>query len=138
MNPSQSYAQGATIGLSRVDTILALYDGALLALENARATLQAADPVAAYPYLAKAQMYVVGLAQGLDLSRKEITVDFLRLFVFAANGIASREPTRLTAAQGVLQTLRDGFQKIRPEALRLEQEGTIPTLEPIQLVHRCA
>jgi len=138
MNLYQTYSQGATSGLSRVDTILALYDGAILSMENARATLQEGDLVAAYPYLSKAQMYIVGLAQGLDLSRKDITLDFLRLFVFSANCIASRDAAQLADALGAVKTLREGFRQIRPEALRLEQEGVIPALAPIQLVHRSA
>jgi len=60
------------------------------------------------------------------------------LFVFSANCIASRVPAQLADALGVVKTLREGYRQIRPEALRLEQEGAIPALEPIQLVHRCA
>ena len=47
-------------------------------------------------------------------------------------------PRRPGAARRALETLREGFEAVRPEALRLEREGAIPPLERTHCVEATA
>src|SRR5581483_1394384 len=138
MNPYQAYSQSGTTGMTRVDMILALYDGAIRSIENARAALLENNASRAYPHLMNAQQFVAGLAAGLDLSQAEATVNLLRLFEFAAHCIASGSLEKLEGAAKVLKTLREGYQEIRPEAIRLERTGEIPPIQSSPLVRATA
>jgi flagellar protein FliS len=139
MNLYQTYSQQpASAGLTRIDTILALYDGAIGAIENARTALAADQSDRAFPHLLKAQQFIQGLASGLDLSQEESTVNFLRLFLFAAQCVESRDLEKLKGAERVLKTLREGFQEIRLQALELERTGQIPPIDSRPLVQATA
>jgi flagellar biosynthetic protein FliS len=138
MNPYRAYEQSGTTRTTRVDMILALYDGAIASVENGRSALLANDAARAYSLLMKAQQFIEGLAAGLDLSQVEATINLLRLFEFCAHCVGSGSPEKLEAAVKVLKTLREGYQEIRTEAIRLERTGEIPPLESTCLVRATA
>ncbi len=139
MNPYQAYVETKkSSALTRVDTILALYEGAIRCVESARDALQQNNAFKAYPLLMDGQLYVSGLAAGLDLDRLDATADLLRLFEFVAHSIQLGTPDKLEAAAKVLKNLRDGYQQIRPEAIQLERSGAIPPIDSAPMVRATA
>ena len=72
---------------------------------------------------------VAGLVCAIQGNADELSVNFLRLYDFVTRQLRQATLSGLAAAKRVLQTLREGFEASRPEAVRLEREGIIPPLE---------
>jgi flagellin-specific chaperone FliS len=138
MNPYAAYAKQQTVAMTRIDMLLALYDGAIERLEQALVALQKNDSASAEPLLIRAQLIVGGLASGLDLSQGDLPINVLRILEFAAAGICTRKAERIEGALKVLRTLREGFEEIRPGALALERNGTVPAVDSLPLVSATA
>jgi flagellin-specific chaperone FliS len=134
MNPYARVSRQATDHLPRIDVILRLQDGAIHQLELALAALQNKREIEAQSFLIRAQLYLVGLVKGLDVSQGEIPANCLRLYEFAVNCIEERSIAKLEGALKVLQTLNEAFEGIRDEAVRLERTGEIPSLNALKLV----
>jgi flagellin-specific chaperone FliS len=124
MNAVQAYRQQRTLGWSRIDKVLALFELAIDRSEAALAALVANERSKALPLLARAQLAVHGLSCGLDLSQGELPLNLRRLYEFVVHGLSTAEPALVTAAVNVLRTLRDGFAGIRDEAARIEQDDS--------------
>ncbi len=125
MDPRTAYREQYSPGWTRVDMLLALYDGAIARLEEAEAALWRGDRKAALPLLNRAQLIVCELAAGVDLNYP-LAGNFLHLFGFAGRAISATTAEHVGEALRVLRTLREGFAKVRDEAARLEREGRIP------------
>jgi flagellin-specific chaperone FliS len=126
MNPSRAYQRHQEAGWSRIDMLLALYDGALERTDRALALLRQQDAAGARPLLARAQLIVTQIAAGIDLGAGETAVNHFRvleLCVFSLNRGALAD---VEAARGCLATLRQGFEAIREKARQLELSGAIP------------
>jgi flagellin-specific chaperone FliS len=128
MLPQRAYQQRAT-GMTRIDTILGLYDQALARISQAENALGRHEQVLARTLMNQAQLAVSGLVCGLEGHADEQSLNFLRLYEFVAHHLSQASPASAQAARQVLQTLREAFEAIRPEAVRLEREGTIPSLD---------
>jgi flagellar protein FliS len=137
-NPYMAYQQQGTASLTRIDLILALHDGAIERLEQTLAALKQSAAAEVQLLLKKAELGVLGLANGLDLNGGELQDNLLRLYEFVTHCIKEGSPEKLESALEVLQTLRSGYQEIRPEAIRLEREGAIPSLDSVRLVQTTA
>lgn len=127
MNPHKAYqAQCSTPGLSRIDTLLGLYDAAIDALAKAMPILGTNDATAAAPLLGRARLALSGLAGGVDPSYGELSRNMMRLYEFVIHSLAQGTTASVASALSVLETLREGLQQIRPDALALERGGAIP------------
>jgi flagellin-specific chaperone FliS len=120
--------------MPRIDMLLCLCDRAIERLEEAQTALRANQSEVALSLLVRAQMFVAGLASGVDVAQGEIARNCLRLYEFAADCIRIGTPDKIEAAIGVLRTLREGFEGIRGEAVDLERKGAIPPLGSTRLV----
>lgn len=140
MNPYRAYRRPEpSAGWTRIDLLLALYDGALDRLERADAALRAGDRNAAVTALAKAQLILAELAAGVRLDGNEETgTNLLRLYEFAAHQLREPRADGVAAARKVLATLREGFQAIRAEAADLERSGRLEAAARLQMVHATA
>jgi flagellin-specific chaperone FliS len=130
MTPLRTYSQqqGAA-GWTRIDMLLALYDGLIDRLRQAVTALEANDAGTAGPMLMRAQTLVMELLAGVNPEAGDPSSrDLLRLYDFIANAIAQGDRRQLESAIRVLVTLREGFQGIRAEAAQLERDGVIPPL----------
>ena len=125
MNPYQVYREQQTIGWSRIDLLLALYDGAIERLEQTRQALARADRTAAAPLLVRSQRIVLELAASLDFKYGEVSKNLHRLYLFVMGAMSGTKPD-IEAALAVLRVLREGLEGIRPEAIQLERSGAIP------------
>jgi flagellar secretion chaperone FliS len=138
MNPYAAYRQQETVGWTRIDMLLALYDGAIERLEKARlATEQKQDAIAREQTL-KAQLIVGELALGLRPVGGESLENFQRLYEFVLYCLNLGTPEKLEAALRVLRILREGFEGIRAEALRLERTGQIPSIDAVRSLQATA
>lgn len=131
-NPYETYQRQRTVGWTRIDLLLALYDGAIERLEQAGDALARKDDSAAAPLLLRAQRIVVELIAGLDLRYGEIPRNLQQLYAFVLHAIAVRSERQIGDALIVMRTLRDGLVEIRSEALSLERSGAVA---PTDLQH---
>ena len=129
MNAQLAYqqTQAHNVGHTRIDLLLALYDGAIERLNRAIADLNRGDRAAAFPLIARAQLIVGELTSGVRVGvDPELGTNMLRLYDFVTHQLRHCDADHLQDAVGVLCTLREGFQTIRPEAVALERSGQIP------------
>jgi flagellin-specific chaperone FliS len=130
MIPTRAYRPAAGAGSTRIDMLLTLFDAAIDRMDRASALLTSEDGEACQMALAqraRAQLLVMGLASGIDLTAGDPTsVDLLRLYEFCARVLASGGREEIVKARDCLATVREGFRAIREEAVRLERSGAIP------------
>lgn len=128
--PADPYA-----GLSRIDLLLALYDGALARLTKAEMALTNGDVPVATPYIAKAQLIVAELAAGVRIEvDEEMGANVLRLYEFVANELRTPRLANVRNAMKVLTTMREGFEGVREEANQLERSGELVNAGRMQMV----
>src|SRR6266542_3403007 len=125
MRIPDAYQQQQVNSLPRIDLILALYRKALEKIQQARQALAEERNTAARAHLGKAQLIVSALASGLAGNTEEMAVNFLRLYEFATDRLARGGMDDLDAAHQVLQTLLEGFEAARAQAVTLEADGTL-------------
>jgi flagellin-specific chaperone FliS len=140
MNPYLAYKRNEpSTGWTRIDILLALYDGALERLDKAEAALRSGSRAAAIPLLARTQLIVSELAAGVRLEGNEQAgTNILQLYEFVTHQLRQPELTAIANARRILQTLREGFAGIQAEANELERTGRLPPADRLQMVHTTA
>jgi flagellin-specific chaperone FliS len=128
MKPTQVYAAHRSTGWTRIEMLLALYDGALDGLSRLEEATRAGNVVAAAQSRLRTARILAGLRAGIDLTRGELPRKIDQLCEFAQHALFSDNPRRVSAAGRVLARLRDGFAAIQQEAIALESRGEIPPL----------
>lgn len=126
MNPYATYQRQSTPSWTRIDMLLALLDGGVERCEQALAALQRQDQRAAKQLLVKARLIVLGLASGVVPDGDPVTTTLLQVYEFAQHALGQGSVEDVQGALNVLRIVREGFQKIRPEAVELERKGVIP------------
>jgi flagellin-specific chaperone FliS len=140
MKPYLNYRRNEpSTGWTRIDLLLALYDGALERLDKAEAALRAGNETAAVPLLVRVQLIVAELSAGVRLDvNPEAGTNMLRLYEFVANELRKPRQEGIANARKILRTLREGFEGIRAEANELERTGRLPSADRLQMVHATA
>ena len=138
MNPYAAYQEQSSPSWTRIDMLLALYDGAVQRCEEALAALEQNDEKTANKKLFKARLIVMGLVSGVVADGDPVTTNILRLYEFALHVLEKGGTDNVRAALDVLRVLREGFQKIRPEAVDLERQGVIPPINSTSTVRALA
>jgi flagellar secretion chaperone FliS len=136
--PWQAYQENRDLGWTRIDMILAVFDGIVRQLEQARADLARGDPATAKAALARAQIGIAALAAGAGSDGHEISANFLRLYEFASRLLSQGGDGHIDDALRVLSPLREGFEAVRQEARALERNGIISPLLPQPVLHTSA
>lgn len=134
MNPYAKYVQPSSPCWTRVDMLLALFDGAIERGEQVVAALERQDRQTAQPLLNKLRMIVCGLASGVVADGDPVTTNILRLYEYVLHALEQGGIEDVRGALTVLRTLREGFQQVRPEAVALERGGVIPPLDAVSTV----
>jgi flagellin-specific chaperone FliS len=129
MHGYQAYHQHKKTLPTRIDLILTLYRTAIELLDRAEPMLRGQDAEAARPLLAKAQLIVSGLGAGMVGDDGEAANNFRRLYEFVAFQLNEGTLESVVAARRVLLTLREAFTDVRAQAITLEAEGKIPSLD---------
>jgi flagellin-specific chaperone FliS len=126
--PPRAY-QHRSASLSRIDTILGLYDQALEKTQRAADALAQGDAVGARIGSDTAKLAIGALVCTVAGNTDELSHNLLRLLEFVTHSLTQLQPEGLAAAQRVLATLRGSFEAIREPALRLERDGALPPLD---------
>jgi flagellar secretion chaperone FliS len=136
MNPYKLQSQKQHVaGLSRIDLLLALYDGALTRLIKAEMALSNGDIPVATPYLSKAQLIVSELAAGVRVEvDEEMGTNMLRLYEFIVNELRTPKLKNVENAKRVLSILREGFVAIQDEANELERSGQLVNVDRLHML----
>lgn len=139
MNPYAAYREMAAAATPRIDLLLSLFDGAIERIDASLLDLRDGNTAAAMTRLARAQLIVSELAAGVrpDIN-PDLNITILRLYEFVVSQLASTDPASLRSARSVLNTLRDGFQAIRSEAIELERAGQLPPADAVMAVSALA
>lgn len=127
MNPYTRYKQ-TTPAWTRIDMLLALFNGGIERCEQALDAMERQDHAAAKQLLIKARLIVMGLASGVIADGDPVTTTILQLYEYAQHTLGQGRSEDVRGALGVLRTLREGFQQIRPEAIAQERSGVIPPI----------
>ena len=128
MNPYATYQRQFAPSWTRIDMLLALFDGGVERCEQALAALERQDQRAAKKFLVKARLIVMGLASGVIPDGDPLTTTLLRLYEYAQHALGQGSVEDVRGALNVLRNLREGYRKIRPEAVDLERRGLIPPI----------
>jgi flagellar biosynthetic protein FliS len=126
--PAQAYEQVRQLGMTRVDLILAVFDGIVRSAEQAMAKLQEQDDRAARELLARARIGLSNLAGSTAADSEPLTQNFFRLYRFAESRLAQADPRSIAEAVSALKPLREAFEAVRTEARELERGGALPPL----------
>jgi flagellar protein FliS len=136
MNAYQKYRQSEpAVGMTRIEVLLAMFDGALSRLDKAAQALTNGDIPVATPYLAKTQLILSELAAGVRLDVDEqMGLNMLRLYEFAVHEIKTPRLANVRNAIKVLEIVREGFEGIKDEAIKLEKTGQLVASDRLQMV----
>lgn len=137
MNAYQSYQRAEpSAGWTRIDMLLALYDGALERLGRAETALKANDRYTAVTALTRTQLILSELAAGVRMENNEtVGPNILRLYEFASNELRTPRIEGIANARKVLNTLREGFESVRVDAVEMERSGQLRKAENLHMVH---
>jgi flagellin-specific chaperone FliS len=140
MNPYQAYKRNEpSTGWTRIDILLALYDGALERLDKAEVAIKSGSTSTAITLLARTQLIVSELAAGVRLEGNEVTgSNILHLYEFVTDVLRKPDLKAIASARRILTTLREGFVAIQSEANELERSGQLPSADRLQMVHATA
>lgn len=136
MNVYQKYSQADPLtGMTRIEVLLATFDGALSRLDKAAKALTNGDVPVATPYVAKAQLLVSALASGVRVDvDEENGTNMLRLYEFVVHELTTPRLQNVQNAVKILSILREGFEAIKDEAIRLEKSGELVASNRLQMV----
>lgn len=122
-------------GLTRIEVLLTMFDGAIARLGKAEMALTNGDVPVATPYLAKAQLIISELAAGVRFDvDEEMAFNMLRLYEYAVHEIKTPRLSNVRNAIKVLEILREGFEGIKDEAIQLEKTGQLVASNRLQMV----
>jgi flagellin-specific chaperone FliS len=127
--------QQQSAGFARIDLVLEIYDRLLNRLRRAQSVLMS-DPAEAKRLLDACAISVAAMANGLEQGQAEVNDNLLRLYEFVVHSLRGGSAREIGDAIDVLNTLREGFEQARPQALDMERQGAIPPLASAQLAVR--
>ena len=128
MTPHQAYRRNAQSGWTRIEMLLAIYEGTIAALDDGLDSLNR-NQKSEYParQLRVSQLCLL-LISGIDPVPPEEGSNLRELYVYCLDQISQPDVNTWTNARKVLVTLREGFQGIREQGIQLEAEGAITPL----------
>ncbi len=122
----RKYKENQLRNWTRIEMLLALYDGAIDRIAQARQLLADGKRLEAERLLLRAERIVVELMAGLAVDGSELTKNLRKLYLFVLDALTQENDLQLQGAERVLRTLRDAWAQIAPEAIQLERNGQIP------------
>jgi flagellar secretion chaperone FliS len=134
VNRLAAYAQ-QTRTWTRIEMLIAAYDGTISRIEQARELLEKGETLKAQPLLLRSQRIVLELYAGVDLNGGTIPENMQKLYLFVLNCIGMGPSLDLPAAVDILRNIRSGLDSIRDQANQLERSGQLaPVNEHSQLL----
>lgn len=111
---------------TRIEMLLAAFDGVIQRLKDAEKLVAANDLWKAQPLLLRAQRIVLELYSGLDLRHGDVPDNMGKLYLFVLHHIGMGDSLNIPAALEVLGIIRDGLGDVRETANELEHRGQVP------------
>ena len=134
MKRLDAYAK-PSVQWTRIEMLLAAYDGTITRLEQAQSLLDQNEPLRAQPLLLTSQRLILALYEGIDLRYGEIPANMQKLYLFVLNSIGIGPKLDLPAALKILKIIQSGLQDIRATANEMERGGELsPTPEASQVL----
>ena len=126
MGEYQNYSIETMVnGWTRIDMLLALYDGAISTVRFAQDAKTANNTNLLTNKMIEANKYILALHSGLDTENDKVAFDVARLLNFV---MLRLEEHNFEEAVYFLEKLQASFERIREEATDLEKAGKIPPL----------
>ncbi|MBS0201930.1 MAG: flagellar protein FliS [Planctomycetes bacterium] len=120
---------------TRIEMLLAAYEGIISRLERAQMLLDQNDVIQAQPLLLRSQQLILALYEGIDLRYGQIPENMQKLYLFVLTCIGMGPKLDLTAALNILCRIREGLESIRGSASEMERRGELsPVLENPRLL----
>lgn len=123
MTAHSAYRKVKDAPLPRVDVVLTLYERLTERVRQARELLET-DPARARLVIDRCRLGVAALAGGME--PVEANLSFLRLYEFILHRLEIGTAAALIEIEGILRTLQEAFEEVRPRALEMERAGQLP------------
>jgi len=134
MRHLRAYSEQPSVRWTRIETLLAAFDGVIAIIEQVQGPL-AEDELLKTRQLLTAQQLVLALYEGIDLRHGEVPENMQKLYLFVLSCIGMGPKLDLPAALQIMQTIRSGLLSIRDEANDLERRGDVsPVTQDAQLL----
>ena len=124
-----AYRQSQKTSLTRIDMLIRLYDKTLKTLAEGVPSLRAGDEVQYEAHKFTLLRCIVALLDGIDPTQGEVSENTQRICLYAVGLIQDGTEDSFEDAARILQPIHDSFVQIRNEAVVLELEGEIPSLD---------
>lgn len=129
MKPHLAYKRQSQAAWNRIDMLLAIYEGTVNSLEAGLVALEANDSVELARQQLKATQLLVLILDGIDPQGGEVADRTRALCTYAIGQIGTVSADGWRSALDVIRILQEAFQDIREEAVDLESQGIIPSLD---------
>jgi len=126
MNAANLYKNQITNGWTRIDMLLALYDGLVDSLSSAEEAQATQDETRLTREMLRVQRLMLGILAGINRDGHDLAGQIDRLCHFALDRISQRD---FSAARRILTILKEAFEGILEQAHELERTGVTPRLE---------
>lgn len=124
MQPENAYQkQNLSAARSRVETLLWMYDRAIVSLEACDNTRD--KPFSFAEHLLRAEKAILAIHAGLEPDKHEVAFNIARLLHFVSTCIEKQD---FQAGIRILSNLREGFAAVAEEVNELERTGKIPPM----------
>lgn len=128
MNLQNRYKEHRRVGWTRVEMLLALYEAAIHSARDAQQAMDEQDPTKACQHCMRSVRLVMELRAGLNFDHGDSPKQLEQLLEFVQHCLLEREP-RVADALKILETLHSAYEGIREEAIQLESQGVIPSVD---------
>ncbi len=135
MRRLDAYSQTPPPPITRIELLLAAFDGIVTRLQQARELLELDEPAKAEPLLLRSQRIILELYSGIDLRFGQIPENMQKLYLYVLGCIGMGPQLDLPAALEILRNIRGGLEGIRDKATQMERSGELsPLSDQVQLL----
>jgi len=114
---------------TRIEMLLAAFEGTISRLEQASEQVQAGDRIKAQGLLIRAQRLVIELYSGLDMRYGLIPEKMKQLYLYVMHKINRGDTKSIQTATRLLRIIHGGLESIRDDVMELERSGKIPQID---------
>ena len=118
--------QSQSVGWTRVEMLLEVYDHAIAAIEGCQITKEQEDATAFAANYIAAQKALLAIHSALEPDKDEVAFNVARLLHFV---VACFDEQSYEQASRVLSRIRSGFAAVADEVNQLERQGMLPPLQ---------
>lgn len=135
MKRLDAYSNQPAAPWTRIEMLLAAFDGIISRLEQAQNLVDQNEPLKAQPLLLRSQQIILALYEGLDVRYGQIPENMQKLYLFVLTCIGMGPKLDVPAALNILAKIRDGLESIRTSASEMERRGELsPVTEDPRLL----